>query len=403
MPTTPEFAKEVGVAFIRAYYGMSSPPSELAHMYSKDSVFCRTYKDQTSEDVSLCGGGDIKSFLTSQPQAKYQLTYVECSPTAADSILILVEGTFCTEYRSSSFYQSFVLAPNSRADQSCYYIHNDSMRLWDDEPAEAVKPTEEYHEPQPPAPQEPIDEPVQEAEIESMVENVMNVVEPEQEVVQEPTLVHTQPEADMTPHQLEEPEAPAQAADLEDGDDAAAEQEIAEEAAQEPEHANGVEDAAAEEDNEEDVINTAGMSYAQILAAKRQQGAKAGKIQVVSGGAVPMAPKKTVADPEKKKRADKDLSALSLIRQNGKGEGGKGGKNANGKGSKGFKGEKGEKGAAAPFSLYVTKLPKTFSDDDCESVFGAFGKIAGKTIRANEGFAFIDFESKAAMQKALAQ
>eukprot|EP01061_Rhynchopus_euleeides_P000917 TRINITY_DN10659_c0_g1_i1.p2 TRINITY_DN10659_c0_g1~~TRINITY_DN10659_c0_g1_i1.p2 ORF type:complete len:247 (+),score=111.16 TRINITY_DN10659_c0_g1_i1:60-743(+) len=150
--------------------------------------------------------------------------------------------------------------------------------------------------------------------------------------------------------------------------------------------------AVPEPEEEEPVVIAKNMSYAAVLGVKSKTELKT---QVLKGGAVQGVTKpKLAADDDKKRKPD---NAVDRLIRGAKGS-------TNGKGTKGGKGSKGSKGSkddAPRNALYVKGLPKDFSDADCEEVFGRFGKLSGKTIRSVEGYAFIDFESRASLDKAL--
>eukprot|EP01059_Diplonema_ambulator_P018676 TRINITY_DN311_c0_g1_i1.p1 TRINITY_DN311_c0_g1~~TRINITY_DN311_c0_g1_i1.p1 ORF type:complete len:431 (+),score=178.56 TRINITY_DN311_c0_g1_i1:53-1345(+) len=388
-----DFAKNVGYAFIKEYYGKCNGRSaaELCHMYSKESTYMRYSKDETTPKIAAFGVDSIRAHLANIPKTKFALTYVDCCPSVHGSILISVEGTAMTEASSCEFHQTFIISPNAYSSDT-YYIHNDLTRVCTEEASaphvQEVAPPAPPSPPAPPVPAayvQPSPPPVDdmEAAIEptqvehEIINNVIDEVMGEKE--------EELPVVDLISKSIKEREVP-------DED----EQEEVEEAQEEDEPAE--DEDMKEEDN-------APKSYASVLGRLKASDVKT---QVISGGSVPNAAKKR-KEPERKKPVG-DMVALNLIssvRANGKGaKGAKGGKGAKGESNnRGQAPKKDEEKKFTPHanSLYIRNLPKDFTDEDCEKVFGVFGKLTGKTIRAAEGYAFIDFDTKASMEKALAK
>lgn len=389
-----EFAKNVGYAFIREYYnGNSRNPALLGHMYSKESTFMRWSDGDAIHSIGAFGVEDIRSQLEAQTKCKYQLTYVDCTPSYKGSILITVGGKMLyLEGVNKEFHQTFIISPNATSPDT-YYIHNDMMRTFVEEapqyvpePAPVVAPT-----PPPPSPPAPAAEPVPVYEapveqlpveeeqvpeqVEEMVADIVDEPEPEQEILaEEPAQEVAEPEVE--PEVEAEPEAVV---------------------------AEVVEEKAEPEPEVVEVVEEKPKSWAGLVAKKSK--ATVVPVQMVRA---PMEKRdnnetvKTMAkygvSTEERKKGD-NRGALGIEKYFP--AGGKGGAKGAGKG--------GAKGSKSPRtrefshggSLYVRNLPKDFSDDDCEKVFGAFGKLSGKTIKAAEGYAFVDFETRGAMEKAL--
>eukprot|EP01063_Lacrimia_lanifica_P017701 TRINITY_DN24726_c0_g1_i1.p1 TRINITY_DN24726_c0_g1~~TRINITY_DN24726_c0_g1_i1.p1 ORF type:complete len:437 (+),score=207.64 TRINITY_DN24726_c0_g1_i1:85-1395(+) len=390
-----EFAKNVGYAFIREYYnGNSRDPALLGHMYSKESTYMRWVDGEAIHSIGAFGVEDIRQQLEAQTKCKYQLKYVDCTPSYKGSILITVGGKMLyLEGINKEFHQTFIISPNATSPDT-YYIHNDMMRTFVEEapqyvaePAPVVAPT-----PPPPSPPAPVAEPapvyeepveqlpaeeeqVQEAEqVEEMVAEIVDEPEPEPEqVIEEPVQEVAEPEPEPVVEQVPEP---------------VVEQEVVEEKAEPV--------AEPEPEVVEEVKPSAPKSWAALAATKSK--AAAAPVQLVR------------APTEKRETGNKIVDTTE--RKKGGDRGGLGIEKyfpAGGKGAKGAKGGKGGKKdgetRSREFShggsLYVRNLPKEFSDEDCEKVFGVFGKLSGKTIKAADGYAFVDFETRGAMEKAL--
>ena len=394
-------AKNVGYAFLKEYYGrFRSNPMALCDMYSKDSRFVRRSSDSRSPPVNAFGVNAIKMHLSKLPRSKFQLSYVVCLPSVHGSILIRVEGTWLIEDGTNKeFHQTFVLTPNANSQQ-CFYIYNDLTSIIEDSqpavvqpapPSPPAPPVQAFVQPaaavqppaavavQPPAPVEPAP-PAPEATTATVVEQLESVISADKIT----TVTAEQVESELQ-NQLEEVIA-------EPEEDIPA----VEEAVEEDEKA--VEEEANEPEDDEDVEEDTGktLSYADMVAKKNKEPVK--RTQVVSGGKVPNAPeKKTTEGYNSKRGVDRDLmgtlNIITSVRQSGgKGKGGKGA--AGGKGA----GNRGEK-----HSLYVKNIPKGFTETDAEKLFTTFGKISGKTIKAQDGYAFIDFDTREALDAALAK
>eukprot|EP01060_Flectonema_neradi_P038159 TRINITY_DN7933_c2_g1_i1.p1 TRINITY_DN7933_c2_g1~~TRINITY_DN7933_c2_g1_i1.p1 ORF type:complete len:424 (+),score=127.17 TRINITY_DN7933_c2_g1_i1:70-1341(+) len=381
-------AKNVGYAFIKEYYGrFRSNPMELCDMYSKDSRFVRRNSDARSQPINAYGVNEIKMHLAKLPRSKFQLSYVVCHPSVHGSILIRVEGTWLTEDGTKEFHQTFVLTPNANSQQ-CFYIYNDLTSIIEEGPAAPpappsppAAPVQTFVQPavvQPPAPvavMKPVAPTPETATVVEQLESVIsadkiNTVTAEQvesDLQNQVEEVIAEPEEDI-------PQAP-------------------EEAPEEEEKPDEEVDEQVEEEPEEDTTGKT-LSYADMVAKKNKEPVK--RTQVVSGGKMPNAPEKKVADAGGKRGVDRDLigtlNLISSVKQSGKGKGGKGASGGKGAGNRGEK-----------HSLYVKNIPKSFSEADAEKLFTTFGKISGKTIKAQDGYAFIDFDSREALDSALAK
>eukprot|EP00756_Hemistasia_phaeocysticola_P030496 Hpha_TRINITY_DN16294_c2_g2::TRINITY_DN16294_c2_g2_i2::g.12335::m.12335 len=389
------FASEVGKAFVKEYYSRySRRPLDLIDMYSKESHFCHC--DIGASPGFIRGLEKIKLELESLGgvgERKFKLLTVDCMPSLADSIVVLNTGVMLTREAYRDFAHTFVLAPTPG---SGWYVHNDFMRLGEnqedgkheeedeeEEPEQALPPAPRENawgggasaaskirappppSPPPPAERAPSPPPDQKKKAPPAARSPARQASPEVSPKQSPKAPPSQAAAAQASPRADAPKPEAREGKQGRGKKAAPQP--VEEEAQEEEKGGVV----------TELTWAALVSTAPASAAGRTTRVTAPS----SAAAKPTKPAAEEERPKKSAGAGREQSPQSRQKV-------------------------AEEQTPAKFrwaSLYVTQLPEGFSEDDVEKIFAVYGEIKGHTFKASERYCFVDFENRASVERALAE
>eukprot|EP00659_Diplonema_papillatum_P006952 gene6952-10696_t len=360
--------REIGEEFVRRYYTTySKNPEDLGSMYSMASMWAHAPPGRNL--VFTKGREDIKAKLAqvaaeSGNDCKFNIVQADCIPSLNDSIMILVQGVMLTATSARDFAHLFLLGRTADA----YYIHNDVMRVCDEEEDDYEEAEEEEEEPE--EPEHPEAHPSHDTAAHAAADDDWEQAADDREAA-EPPAAGTRPQAAAKP----KPAAPAAAAER-------------------PRE-------RAEKEAEPAKPRAPPSSWASLVvgrsAAPSGAQGESRKPVRVTGGAMPITSQQqssVVMMPSDRKGA-KGGKGARLVRpgmsagDRGEAKGEKGYKGGGEKGGKGVKGsrpreEERKKDADVNYtyhSLYVSHLPDDFREGDVDAVFKKFGEIKGKKFQ----------------------